>query len=162
MDAVLDTPKQKRSQRKQISPKQLLYAQLLSQGLTKSEASRKVGWKSRAGKFKADRNPLVQEYLSNIQQSVAIRASHTVVQAMHEAEQGMIFAKETENAGAFVKAVELRAKLSGLLIDRVEVFSMDMKGALDQARSRVIQVNPALEQITQAETQAEDVNRVNP
>jgi hypothetical protein len=37
---------------------------------------------------------------------------------MKEAGQAMEFAKETGNANAYVKAVELRAKLNGLLIDK--------------------------------------------
>ena len=32
----------------------------------------------------------------------------------------------------------MRAKLSGLLIDRVEVATVDLKGSLEQARTRVI------------------------
>lgn len=161
MDAVA-TPPKRRAQRKQISPQQLQYAEYRAQGLTQGAAALKAGYKSKTGAYKADKNPIVRRYLSEIQRSAAIRIGYVVATAMDEAQQGMVFARETENAAAFVKAVELRAKLSGLLIDRVEVFSMDMKGALDQARARVIQVNPALEQLTQAPTQAEDENRVNP
>ena len=42
---------------------------------------------------------------------------------------------------AYCKATELRAKLSGLLIDRIEVVPVDLKGALEQARHRVVMVN---------------------
>jgi hypothetical protein len=41
-----------------------------------------------------------------------------------------------------VKACELRAKLSGLLIDRVEVLGVDLRGALEAAERRVIDVAP--------------------
>lgn len=48
-------------------------------------------------------------------------AKFTYEMAMLEAEEAMLFAKEMENAGAYVKAVEHRAKLSGLLVDRIDV-----------------------------------------
>lgn len=40
--------------------------------------------------------------------------------AMKEAEEAIEFARQTKNANAYVKAVELRSKLNGLLIERVE------------------------------------------
>lgn len=61
---------------------------------------------------------------------------------MDEALKAMDFAFETKNANAVVKACELRAKLSGLLIERVEVFSADLRGALLEASKRVIQSSP--------------------
>lgn len=47
------------------------------------------------------------------------------------------FAKANKNAMAYFKAVEHRAKLSGLLIGRVEVGTVDLKGALE-ACTRVL------------------------
>ena len=58
---------------------------------------------------------------------------------MSEAKDTMQFARETENANAYCKAVELRAKLSGLLIDRVEVVSIDLSGSIARAEQRVLQ-----------------------
>lgn len=156
MDAVLDPPVI-RKQRKQVSRKQLLYAELRAKGLTQKEASEKVGYSSRTGALKAERNPQVREYLAEVQKQSAIRASYVVGTAMDEALDGMEFAKATKNATAYVKAVELRAKLSGLLIDKVEVFTADLRGALLEASKRVIQVGSssyAVEQIPQAEPQA--------
>lgn len=43
------------------------------------------------------------------------KVGYTVERAMTEAQEAIDFAKITENANAYVKAVELRAKLSGLL-----------------------------------------------
>ena len=77
-----------------------------------------------------------------------------MVVAMGEAKDAMDFAYKTDNASAYVKAVELRSKLSGLLIDRVEVFTMDLKGALDKAASRVVNINPAYKQLIESEPQA--------
>ena len=43
---------------------------------------------------------------------------------------------------AYCKGTELRAKLSGLLIDRVEVIPVDLVGALQRAEGRGINVSP--------------------
>ena len=59
---------------------------------------------------------------------------------MKEADNAAEFARKHKNPMANVKAAELRAKLSGLLIERVEVFSADLKGAIEKAEARVINV----------------------
>ncbi len=46
---------------------------------------------------------------------------YTREKAMDELEATMKFARETKNAGALAKAVELRTKLAGLLIERRDV-----------------------------------------
>lgn len=54
-------------------------------------------------------------------------AIYGLVEAMKEAEDAAAFAKLHKNPMANVKACELRAKLSGLLIERVEVLEVDLK-----------------------------------
>jgi hypothetical protein len=68
-------------------------------------------------------------------------AAYGLAEAMKEAEAVCDFAIKHKNAMAYCKATELRAKLSGLLIDRIEVVPVDLKGALEQARHRVVMVN---------------------
>ena len=155
----VDTPiKRIRAKRKQISPQQMRYAEYRAQGLSQTESAAKAGYAHRGGAYKAERNPMVVEYLAEVKRNVQVQAAYIVTTAMDEAKEGMIFAKETENAAAYVKAVELRAKLSGLLIDRVEVFTADLKGALLEASKRIINVtphSPALEQMIEATLQAD-------
>ncbi len=167
MDAAVADPPVKRvnkrylSPGKRITPKQQRYAELLATGMPQAHAAKHAGYKSKCSANDAYRHPLVQEYLSTIRNRAAARTGHTVVVAMEEANGAMAFARETENATAYVKAVELRAKLSGLLIDRVEVVSMDLKGALAMAELRIVNV-PALIQTPQADQQTDERNRVNP
>ena len=59
---------------------------------------------------------------------------------MREAEEVCAFARKHKNAMAYCKGTELRAKLSGLLIERVETVTVDLRGSLDQARERVLKV----------------------
>ena len=154
-DPPAKQPRQKRylSPDKRITPRMQRYAELLATGIPQAQAAKDAGYKSKCSANEAYRHPLVQEYLSTIRNRAAARTGHTVVVAMDEAKDAMGFARETENATAYVKAVELRAKLSGLLIDRVEVVSMDLKGALAMAEARIINTN-TLTQLPQAETQA--------
>ena len=144
MDAVIDPPlkKLRKQQSKRISPKQQHYAELRANGLTQGEAAEKAGYSSRSAAWKADQHPLVQNYIADVQRSSRARSGHTVAVAMAEAADTMEFAREKGNPMAYCKAVELRAKLSGLLIDRVEVFTADLKGALLAAAKRVIEVSP--------------------
>jgi hypothetical protein len=58
-------------------------------------------------------------------------AVYGLVEAMQEADDVIAFAKAKGNAMAYCKEVELRAKLSGFLIDRVEIATVDLAGALE-------------------------------
>jgi hypothetical protein len=65
-------------------------------------------------------------------------AVYDLATAMREAQAVCAFAKKHRNAMAYCKGTELRARLSGLLIDRVEVVTVDLKGALLAAERRVL------------------------
>lgn len=67
-------------------------------------------------------------------------AAYGLVEAMKEADDVIAFTKMKGNAMAYCKAVELRAKLSGLLVERVEIATVDLTGALAAAERRVIDV----------------------
>lgn len=65
--------------------------------------------------------PAVQDAVEATRKEVQVQAVYNLAESMREAEEAMKFAKETENANAYVKAVELRSKLNGLLIERVDL-----------------------------------------
>ena len=154
MDTEPTPTKPKRPpQLKRLRPKQVAYAEALAQGLSQGAAAKKAGYSHKSAAYKAHKNPQVQQYLSDIQRSAAARVGYTVAVAMDEAAQDHDFALKTGNANAAVNATTLRCKLSGHLRDTIEIVSMDLKGALEQARTRVIQVNPAYKQLLEAQTQ---------
>jgi hypothetical protein len=70
-------------------------------------------------------------------------AVYDLATAMKEAEDVCAFAKLQKNAMAYCKGTELRAKLSGLLIDRVEIATVDLTSALAKAEARVASQPPA-------------------
>jgi hypothetical protein len=68
-------------------------------------------------------------------------AAYGLAEAMKEAEEAAKFARNNRNAMANVKACELRAKLSELLIDRLEITPpVDLRATLLEARSRVFTI----------------------
>lgn len=84
------------------------------------------------------KNPEATKFLESIRSDARREAVYGVVEAMAQAQKGIDLAERHKNPMAFIKGCELRAKLSGLLIDRVEVATVDLKGSLEQARTRVI------------------------
>lgn len=68
--------------------------------------------------------PKIKEAIKNGQKASQARMSYGLDQAMQEAQECIDFAKQTDNANAYAKAVELRAKLNGLIIDKHDVRSL--------------------------------------
>lgn len=99
------------------------------------------------------KKPKIQKALDEIRAQARKNAVFTVERAMDEAQSALDFAHETGNATAYVKAVEHRAKLNGLLIERhhLKVETVDITGALNEARTRlesVTDVTPRIENPT--------------
>jgi hypothetical protein len=88
------------------------------------------------------KHPVVVRELEAIRSDARREAVYGVVEAMAQAQKGIDLAERHKNPMAFIKGCELRAKLSGLLIERVEVSTVDLKGSLEAARTRVINVTP--------------------
>lgn len=82
-------------------------------------------------------NPLAIEYLRALRDDTRAIVAYDLATAMRESLEVIDFAKEKGNAMAYFKAVEHRAKLSGLLVERVQVSSVDITAALDEAQARV-------------------------
>ncbi|MEO8564987.1 MAG: terminase small subunit, partial [Betaproteobacteria bacterium] len=85
------------------------------------------------------RDARIKAAVDAIRAEVAERAGYTVERCMTELEKGMNFALSTENASAYVRAVELRAKLAGILVDKVDlraaigVFQINVHGLTDRS-----------------------------
>lgn len=73
------------------------------------------------------RKPEIRAAVEAAQRAMIEKGKYSVEKSMEEAADAMAFAKQTENANALVKAIEHRAKLSGLLVEKVD---MRMQGRL--------------------------------
>jgi len=93
------------------------------QAFNASEACRRAGYSPKRADATAQRllrTPKIKAAVELMRAEVAERASYTVERCMAELEKGMAFALTTENASAYVRAVELRGKLTGILVDRLD------------------------------------------
>lgn len=116
-----------------LTQKQKAYIAGISNGLTEKQAALAAGSKGPAIFVK---NPHVLAALAEVQSRAQDLAVYDTARCMAEALDAMAFAREMENPGAVVRAVELRARLSDLLIDRVEVVHLDLRAALERATAR--------------------------
>lgn len=122
--------------------KEARYAAGIIKGLTKKQAAIEAGFSVSVAEHSANKiheKPAVQAAIEQARTEIRAAAVYDHAQAMAEAGEAIAFAKKHGNSMALVKAIELRSKLSGLLIDRAEVkvAVVDVRGALEEARARV-------------------------
>jgi len=129
----MKTPQEMREQR---------YAAGIIKGLTKKQAAIEAGFSVSVAEHsvsKIHEKPAVQAAIQEARTEIRAAAVYDHAQAMAEAGEAIEFAKKHGNSMALVKAIELRSKLSGLLIERVEakVAVVDIRSALEEAKGRV-------------------------
>lgn len=66
------------------------------------------------------KHAVVSKVIAEAQKEVQKKMAYTLESAMRECDDTISFARETENANAMAKAVELKAKLNGLLVEKHE------------------------------------------
>ena len=60
--------------------------------------------------------------------------------AVVEIDQAIRFGYKQKNPMSVAKLLELKAKLHGLLVDKVEVAAVDLRGAMEKANNRVLKI----------------------
>ncbi len=127
------------------------FIEFYSQGLTGAESARRAGYAPTNAAGTASRllkEPAVMEALDKVRNASQAVATYNLEAAMAETDMCIKFAEATKNANAMVKAVELKSKLSGLLVDRHEItapsFTLNIVGVTKQEPS---DVSPEFEQL---------------
>lgn len=131
----------------ELSDRQQRFIEAVARGLSAQAAARSVGY-APAYARKASRflkSCVISRAIAEIRGDGRKVAAYDMAKAMQEANEVIAFARQHKNAMAYCKAVELRAKLSGLLVEKIELFTADLRGALELARKKVIQVSPEAE-----------------
>jgi hypothetical protein len=126
----------------ELNDRQRKFVDGVAGGMKTQQAARAAGFAPSYAR-KASRLlkiPMIAAAVEAIREKGRDLAAYGLVEAMREADDAAAFAKLHKNPMALVKAFELKAKLSGLLIDRVEVATVDLRGALEAAERRVINV----------------------
>ena len=122
--------------------KEARYAAGIIKGLTKKQAAIEAGFSVSVAEHSANKiheKPAVQAAIEQARTEIRAAGVYGHTEAMAEASEAIAFAKKHGNSMALVKAIELRSKLSGLLIDRAEVkvAVVDVRAALEEAKARV-------------------------
>lgn len=126
-----------------LTPKQQAFIAAYQGGMTALDAAIHAGYSPRTAKQAAyqlkHKNKLVAAELAKAQQRLAEAAEYNGERCMAELDKAIAFAVQTKQPNAYVKAIELRARLAGLLRDKVDVTveRIDINGALSAARARI-------------------------
>jgi phage terminase small subunit len=118
-----------------LTAKQEAFCQAVVSGMTQADAYRAA---YNAGNMKPETvqskacllmaDGKVRARVDEIRAPVVEKVQYGLEQAMQEAAEAFLVAKGKENGGAMVAAVNLRAKLNGLLVDRSEIRTGPLDG----------------------------------
>lgn len=110
-----------------LSPKKARFVAAYVAGASGKIAVQQAGWntgdkgaRSLAWKL-LHQDAAVMAAVDVARKEAAIKAEYGIESARTELDESMSFARETKNATAYVRAVELKAKLFGLLVERQDV-----------------------------------------
>ena len=126
-----------RTVRVSVTPKQARFVDLYVTTGNASEAARQAGYSRHRSNSAAHRLlnlPHVKAAIAAIRAEIAERAAYTVEKCFTELGNAMEHARKTDNSSALVRAIELRGKLTGILVDRVDarvavgMFTINVEG----------------------------------
>ena len=126
---------------KPLTPRQERYVSFVLSGLTETEAARRAGYGAAYSKVAGSRIgiiPVVKMAIEKGQAQLREKALYEVEQAVAEVDKAIAFGYERTNPMSVAKLLELKCKLYGLLIERVETVTLDLKSALADAERRVV------------------------
>lgn len=119
--------------------------------------------------------PLFKKEIEKRKAELRDAAKYGLKQAMQECQDAIDFARQTENANAYVKGVELKTKLNGLLIEKHDHrmaanFSIQIEGVREPAMIPpttstppipidVTEVKPDLKQLAQGAVEDSAINK---
>jgi hypothetical protein len=126
----------------ELNDRQRKFVAEVARGVSAQDAARKAGFSPSYARKSSRllKHPGIAQAIAAIRAEGRTLVAYDLAAAMREAESAATFARMNKNSMALVKACELRAKLSGLLIERIETVAIDLKGSLEQARARVLDV----------------------
>ncbi len=135
-----------------LTPRQQRFIAAYQIGMSALQAAVAAGYSKKSAKHAAyslmHENPKVMAELERVRQELAAAAEYNGEKCMAELDSAITFAKENKQANAYVKAIELRARLAGLLRDKLDITveRVDLSGALEEAKARLVRpsCDPAL------------------
>ena len=128
----------------ELNDRQQKFVAAVASGLSTQQAALKAGFSQSYARKSSRllRHPTIASAVAAIREQGRTLAAFDLESALREADQAAKFARANKNSMANVKGTELKAKLAGHLIDRVEVVHADLKTALSRAEKRLIDITP--------------------
>lgn len=112
----------------------------MARGLSAQEATRSAcyapGYARKASRLL--KFPVIAKAVAEIRSDARRETVYTLLEAVHEIDNAVLFAYVQKNAMAIAKLLESKGKLFGLYVDRYQEVPVDLKGALAEARGRVL------------------------
>lgn len=126
----------------QLTQRQRRFIAELQKGVSGAQAAIAAGYSPRTAKHAAHQlmhdNKLVMAELEKVRQNLAAATEYNGERCMADCDKGMDFAMRTDNANAFIRAVELKAKVTGVLREKIDITveRIDIADALAAAKAR--------------------------
>jgi hypothetical protein len=131
----------------ELTDRQRRYVEHVASGMASRQAAEIVGYSKSFSKVighRLKKHSAVKQVVEAIRKEGMKVAVYDLATAMREAEEVIAFAKQHKHPTAYFFAVRHRAHLSGLLIDRIEIATVDLTAALARAEARVLSITDAL------------------
>lgn len=141
------TPTKKGRGKGRLKPQHLEYVKLIQSGMPRYEAAIQAGFNeytAQKAKIRIEGMPEVKKLIELAHVNAQLEGQYGLKEAVSEVDRAITFAYEQENPNAIAKLLEHKSKLYGLLVEKVDIKTtyIDLKGALEQAKERVlIQLN---------------------
>lgn len=147
-----------------LNPKQLKFIEHYASGKSGAESARLAGYSAKNAAATASQllqNEAVKAALDEVRKSSLSAAVYNLEAAMKETNEVIEFSRATKNANAMIKAVEHKAKLNGLLVERHEVKQAGFTIIFSLDEPRAVSEEPALlkEATEEIETEVKNHNR---
>ncbi|MGH6819880.1 MAG: terminase small subunit [Methylocella sp.] len=129
---------------KPLTERQEKYVRSLTRGASSYESALAAGYSesySRKSSVRLLKIPAVAQAIEGIRKEGRELAAYDLSRAVLRCEKAVDFAYEKGNPMAVVKGMELLCKLSGLLVEKLEVVSVNLVGALNEAKARAGRVS---------------------
>jgi phage terminase small subunit len=120
-----------------LTPKQAAFCREYIVDCNGTAAAARAGFSKRTSNEQASMmlaKPHIAAEVKRLQDEVAASNNITVQSLLREAEEARSLAKQNQNAGAMVASTTLKAKLTGLLVDKVEDIVERERQAAERAR----------------------------
>jgi hypothetical protein len=128
-----------------LTDKQRRYAANIVRGMESRQAAESAGYRKSYAKVIGHRlkqHPAVKHAIQTAHAELREKAMYDVEQAVQEIDKAVVFGYTQKNPMSVAKLLELKAKLYGLFIDRFQEVPVDLKGALEAAERRVLNITP--------------------